>query len=48
MGYEVTDTLIQKIRKGVADEAMEIDFHQATGATLHNPENERLLYPIIQ
>lgn len=48
MGYEAVDTLVQKIRKGGASEPMEIDFHQATGATLHEPENERLLYPIIQ
>lgn len=48
MGYEAVDILIQKIRTGGASEPMEIDFHQATGATLHEPENERLLYPIIQ
>ena len=48
MGYEAVDVLVQKIRKGGVEEPMEIDFHQATGATLHEPENERLLYPIIQ
>lgn len=48
MGYEAVDILVQKIRKGGASEPMEIDFHQAVGATLHEPENERLLYPLIQ
>lgn len=48
MGYEAVDTLIQKIRKGGAGEPKEIDYHRVTGETLHEPENERLLYPIIQ
>lgn len=48
MGYEAVDVLVQKIRKGGAEEPLEIDFHQATRATLHEPENERLLYPIVQ
>ncbi len=48
MGYEAVDILVQKIRKGGAEEPMEIDFHHATGETLHEPEHERLLYPIIQ
>lgn len=48
MGYEAVDILVEKIRRGGASEPMEIDFHQATGETLHEPENERLLYPIIQ
>lgn len=48
MGYEAVDILAEKIRRGGASEPMEIDFHQASGATLHEPENERLLYPIIQ
>lgn len=48
MGYEAVDILVQKIRKGGASEPMTIDYHKATGATLHEPENERLLYPLIQ
>lgn len=48
MGYEAVDILVQKIRKGGALEPMAIDFHKATGETLHEPENERLLYPLIQ
>ena len=39
MGYEVTDTLIQKIRKGVADEAMEIDF--SSGYRSHSAQSEK-------
>ncbi len=48
MGYEAVDILIQKIQKGGSEEAITIDYHQATKETLHQPENERLLYPIIQ
>jgi ribose transport system substrate-binding protein len=48
MGYEAVEALVQKIREGWTKDPAEIDYHRATEATLHEPENERLLYPIIQ
>jgi ribose transport system substrate-binding protein len=48
MGYEAVEALVQKIREGWTEDPKEIDFHWATEATLHDTENERLLYPIIQ
>ena len=48
LGYEAVDMLIRKIRGGNAEAEFKIDYHYATKDTMHLPENERLLYPIIQ